>query len=100
MMNSAHTHTRRETDRLEEIEKLGPTKVLQLIHADLQSIKAVQIAQTETLRVQAEAIIKVKEIVEVWDNTKGFVNTIKFVAKIAMWVSLFLGGVAAVVALW
>lgn len=66
---------------------------VKLIHADLQNIKSVQTQQAETLD-------RVHEILTVFNDAKGFIHTVQLFAKVAMWVSLFLGGVAAVLLAW
>ena len=53
--------------------------LLQRIHDDLQGIKLLQKGQKETLD-------EMKEILIVWNNTKGFINTIRIIGTILKWV--------------
>jgi len=53
--------------------------LLKQIHADLQGIKILQEEQKLTLD-------EMKEILIVWNNTKGFINTIRILGTVLKWV--------------
>lgn len=82
---------RRVSDGLEEDPDLRSSVLL--IHSDLQKIKIVQEEQHETLK-------QVHELLQMFSNLKGFVRTIAVLSKIAMWLSLFAGGIGAVWLAW
>lgn len=75
---------RRLLDTLTQ-EKLDPlnTTTIALIHDDLQRIKA--------------ELVTVKEILEAWNNAKGFVKVVKLVGDIVKWGSPV---VVAILATW
>lgn len=47
------------------------TEAIKLIHSDLQEIKL--------------QLVQLKEILEAWNNAKGFVRTIKLIGDIVKW---------------
>ena len=67
-------------------------KMIGAIHADLAAIKTLQETQSERLG-------KVAEILEAWDNTKGFVKTVKLIAAVAKWF-VVVGGTATALYYW
>ena len=64
-----------------DISKLDSRDFITLIHADLQEIRQLQLAQTETLGA-------VKEILEAWDDAKGFIKIVKVVGNTVKWMAL------------
>ena len=63
----------------EEQFKRAADPLLQKIHVDLQGIKALQEEQKITLD-------EMKEILVVWNNTKGFISTIRVIGTVLKWV--------------
>ncbi len=91
--DSTAPELRRDTDDVSIIEAPDLRVAVGLIHADLQSIKAVQHEQAKTLQ-------QVRELLQMFNNTKGFAKGLGVIAKIAMWCSLFAGGIGAVWLAW
>ena len=91
-MTEKHNNTfkRRTSDHGENTGKSSQEAIINMIYEDLQSIKELNISQSKTLE-------NMKEILIVWDNTKGFVSTIKLISRFVFWLST-LGG--AITALW
>ena len=63
--------------------------LLQRIHDDLTEMKAIQAEQKVTLD-------EMKDILVVWNNTKGFINTVRFLGTTLKWIALVGGSIAAV----
>lgn len=80
-----HTeHHRRALDALlaadGDISKVDTRNMVTLIHADLQEIRQLQLAQTQTLGA-------VKELLEAWDDAKGFIRVVKLLGNVAKWLT-------------
>jgi hypothetical protein len=78
---------RRADDELDASFKQCPAylehDIVKLIHADLKGIK--------------EELAKVAEVVEAWEDAKGFVKTIRTIGEIAKWIAVVS---AACLAIW
>lgn len=63
---------------LENLTERHNDPLLQRIHDDLLEMKALQEAQKATLD-------EMKDILIVWNNTKGFINTVRFLGTVLKW---------------
>jgi hypothetical protein len=63
----------------ENLSKRHNDPLLQRIHDDLQEMKALQEHQKATLD-------EMKEILVIWNNTKGFINTVRMIGTVLKWV--------------
>lgn len=83
-MTAQTEHHRRALDALLEaggdISKVDTRAMVTLIHADLQEIRNLQLTQAEMLSA-------VKEILEAWDDAKGFIKVVKLLGNIAKWMT-------------
>lgn len=57
-------------------------EIVSLIHDDLKGIK--------------EELKKVAEVVEAWEDAKGFVKTIRTIGEVAKWIAVVSAAVAAI----
>ena len=88
--DTSHPLKRRTSDRAGQSGESSIKAMVEMIYEDLQNIKQLNLEQSKTLD-------SMKEILGIWDNTKGFVSTIKVMGRFIFWLST-LGG--AVLALW
>jgi len=75
-------HHRRAMDALVavdgDISKLDTRDFITLIHSDLQEIRQLQ-------QQQAAILSAVKEILEAWDDAKGFIRIVKIIGNTTKW---------------
>jgi hypothetical protein len=72
-----------------EENRRATDKMLLQLQADIHSIK-------EGQEAQSKKIAEVAEIITVWNDTKGFVKTIRIIASILKWFVVFGGTIYAV----
>lgn len=58
-----------------------------MIHEDLQKIIEAQHAQSAIQQAQAIELKKMAEMMEAWNNAKGFVKTMRTIGEIMKWVA-------------
>lgn len=88
----SHHPLRRQSDLLEDEELAESFKkcpaytdhsIMQEIHQDLQDIK--------------KEVSKMNEVVQAWDNAKGFIRTVRVIGEVAKWM---VATGAAIAAIW
>jgi len=77
---------------IEKLKHRSADPLLQEIHKDLQGIKTLQEEQKVTLD-------EMKEILVVWNNTKGFINTVRVIGTVLKWV-VGIGTVIGILVYW
>lgn len=59
---------------------------LRVLHDDLRRILETQQEQKALQEEQAVELKKVAEILEAWDNAKGFVKTVRLIGEVSKWI--------------
>lgn len=80
----------------EQCPAFGNHIVIATLHDDLRRILAAQNEQKQLQEAQAAELKKVAEILEAWNNAKGFVKTVRMIGEVSKWLVL-VGGAMAVI---
>lgn len=87
-------HHRRDADKLpaSELQELRAT--VTRLEGELEDMRATVLKELRTIRKQSETQL---EIMEAWNNAKGFVRTVQTLGRVATWVVRI---AAVIAALW
>lgn len=70
--------------------------VISTLHEDLKRILEAQREQKQLQEEQAAELKKVAEILEAWNNAKGFVKTVRMIGEVSKWLVIVGGSMAAI----
>lgn len=77
---------------VDELCEIPSTRLMALVHADLQGIKKLQVRQQKTLD-------EMNDLLKAWNNAKGFITTLKVIGVVIKWVAM-VGAACAAIYYW